>query len=133
MPGHESSRNIYPKRAQTKLDVCAALYVSAHNKLLIVIVGCRFARRINEQRANNAICHVYIQQLLVMYCKARRTLSSRHTLHERNRVHNRTPAFWRGCLLPRIGRTRVQWSQILRFNGSEPRAVGSSGPVPAFC
>jgi len=74
MRGHESSRNIYPKRAQTKLDVCAALYVSAHNKLLIVIVGCRFARRINEQRANNAICHVYIQQVLVMYCKARRTL-----------------------------------------------------------
>ena len=30
-----------------------------------------------------------------------------------------------GCLLPRLGRTGVQWSQI-RFNCSEPRVVGSS-------
>ena len=30
-----------------------------------------------------------------------------------------------GCLLPHLGRTGVQWSQI-RFSGSEPRVVGSS-------
>ena len=39
-------------------------------------------------------------------------------------VHNWTTVFWRGHL-PRVGRTDVQWSQI-RFNGSEPRVVGSS-------
>jgi len=38
----------------------------------------------------------------------------------------------RGCLLPRVGRTDVQWSQI-RFNGSEPRVVGSSwGSFPSM-
>ena len=36
----------------------------------------------------------------------------------------RTPVFSRGWLLPRIGRTDVQWSQIW-FNGPEPRVVGS--------
>jgi len=40
------------------------------------------------------------------------SLSSSHTLPERSRVHNRTPVFPRGCLLPRAGKTDVQWSQI---------------------
>jgi len=52
------------------------------------------------------------------------SLSSWHILLERSRVHNPAPVFSRGCLLPRV-RTDVQWSQI-RFNGSEPRVVGSS-------
>ena len=43
-----------------------------------------------------------------------------HTLLKSSRVHNRTPVFSRDCLLPRVGITDVQWSQI-RFNGSEPR------------
>ena len=53
------------------------------------------------------------------------SLSSWHTLLEHSRVHNPAPVFSRGCLLPRVGKTEVQWSQI-RFNGSEPRVVGSS-------
>jgi len=36
-----------------------------------------------------------------------------------------TAVFSSGCLLPRVGRADVQWSQI-RFSGSEPRVVGSS-------
>ena len=52
-------------------------------------------------------------------------LSLWHTLLERSHVRNQTPVFSRGCLLPRTGRTDVQWSQI-QFNGSEPRVVGSS-------
>jgi len=51
--------------------------------------------------------------------------SSCHALLEHSRVRNRTPVFSRGRLLPRVGRTDVQWSQI-RFNGSAPRMVGSS-------
>jgi len=54
------------------------------------------------------------------------SLSSWRTLLERSLVHNRTPVFPRGCLLPRVGRTDVQSSQI-RFNGSEPRVVGLPG------
>jgi len=53
------------------------------------------------------------------------SLSSRHTLPEHSHVHNRTPVFSRGCLLPRIGRTDVQWSQIW-FNSSKPYVVGPS-------
>jgi len=52
-------------------------------------------------------------------------LSSWHTLLDSSCVHNRTPVFLAGCLPPRIGRTDVRWSRI-RFNGSEPRVVGSS-------
>jgi len=52
-------------------------------------------------------------------------LSLRGTLLDSSCVHNRTPVFLAGCLPPRIGRTDVRWSQI-RFNGSEPRVVGSS-------
>jgi len=39
--------------------------------------------------------------------------------------NNQTPVFLRGYLLPHVGRTNVQWSQI-RFNGIEPHVVGSS-------
>ena len=60
------------------------------------------------------------------------SLSSWHTLLERSRVRSRTPVSPRGCLLPRVGRTDVQSSQI-RFNGSEPRVVGSSWRSFANC
>jgi len=40
------------------------------------------------------------------------SLPSRHTPLERSRVHNRTPVVSRGCLVPRVGRNDVQWSQI---------------------
>ena len=38
---------------------------------------------------------------------------------------NATAVFSTGCLLQRVERTDVQWSQI-RFDGTEPRVVGSS-------
>jgi len=44
---------------------------------------------------------------------------------ECSHVNNRMPVFSRGCLLPHLGRTDVQWSPI-RFSGSEPR-VDCSG------
>ena len=48
------------------------------------------------------------------------------SLLDYSRVHsNWMPMFSRGCLLPCIGRTDVQQSQI-QFNGYEPRVVGSS-------
>ena len=53
------------------------------------------------------------------------SLSSWHARRERSRVYSRTPVFSIGCLLPRIGRTDVQWSRI-PFSGSDPRVVGSS-------
>jgi len=52
-------------------------------------------------------------------------LLHRHTLFEHSRVYNQTPVFSIGCLLPHVGRTDVHWSHI-RFNGCEPRVVGSS-------
>ena len=54
------------------------------------------------------------------------SLSSRHTLRQRSRVHNRTPVFSAGCLLRRVGRTDIQWSRI-RFTRSEPRARWPQG------
>jgi len=41
-----------------------------------------------------------------------------------NRVHNWTLVFSRGCLLPRLRRTDVHWSQI-RLNGPEPCVIRS--------
>jgi len=55
------------------------------------------------------------------------TLTTRLPSHplERSHVNNRMPVFSRGCLLPHLGRTDVQWSPI-RFSGSEQR-VDCSG------
>jgi len=59
-------------------------------------------------------------------CKSRSLfLCSLHTLIGRSRVHNRTPLFSAGCLLPRVGRTDVLRS-LVRFSCSESRMAGSS-------
>ena len=76
------------------------------------------------------ICGSYGQEFNVSFffdsrCSLSLSLSSWHTLLECSHVHSRTPMFSTGCLLPRVRRTDVQWSQI-RFSGSEPRVVGSS-------
>jgi len=50
-------------------------------------------------------------------------VASWHSYLQRSRVRSRTPVFSRGCLLPRVGRTDVQWSQI-RFSGSDGSSRG---------
>ena len=34
-----------------------------------------------------------------------------HSFLDRGHVHDRTPVFSRGCLLPRLGRTDIQWKK----------------------
>ena len=64
--------------------------------------------------------------VLSKLCSFRGTLpaaslfSSRHTLRERSRIHNRMSVFSRGCLLPHVGKSVSQ----MWFSGSEPCVVG---------
>jgi len=66
-----------------------------------------------------------LKKIMTMAPLGRFSLTSWHTLLEHSCVHSRTLVILGGCLLPCIGKTDVQWSQI-RFNGYEPRVVGSS-------
>ena len=82
--------------------------------------------RFKKTNSNLALlcCSVFCitEQLLLLFFSFRGILFSSTVT---SNVHNQTPVFSRGCLLPHIGRTDVQWSQI-KLSGSEPCVIRSS-------
>jgi len=96
-----------------------------HRQRLVVSVTLHSKITLTNSVLILAFCIVNFNCYYMVKWRFLFSLSSWHTLLERSRVHDQTSVFSRGCLLPRVGRTDVQWSQI-RLNGSEPCVVGSS-------